>query len=161
GYGPEDTVYVVIDGTKELWESQTGEYVVKLVDKDGNVVVPTKDTDVVVKYTNKTTQDGDTEFNNNATIKVTIKAGSSEAKFTVETIDDYLADNGEIYNVAIDSVDDKGQFEKVTIGDIEGKNKEVDTTILDNSNPNNPGEPDNPLTPGDNPGYGPEDTVYV
>ncbi|WP_257118928.1 hypothetical protein, partial [Aliarcobacter vitoriensis] len=37
----------------------------------------------------------------------------------------------------------------------------VDTTILDNSNPNNPGEPDNPLTPGDNPGYGPEDTVYV
>ncbi|RBQ27896.1 hypothetical protein, partial [Aliarcobacter vitoriensis] len=42
-----------------------------------------------------------------------------------------------------------------------GKNKEVDTTILDNSNPNNPGEPDNPLTPGDNPGYGPEDTVYV
>ncbi len=33
-------------------------YTVKLVDKDGNVVTPTKDTTVTVVYKDKTTNDG-------------------------------------------------------------------------------------------------------
>ncbi|WP_026802848.1 hypothetical protein [Aliarcobacter lanthieri] len=154
GYGPEDTVYAIIEGTTTVNEGDTATYVVKLVDKDGNIVIPTKDTTVTVVYKDKTTDDGmDTNKYNGEKITVVIKANESSAEFEVKTIDDYLADDGEIYNVSIENVDDKGQFEKVQIGDINGNGKEVDTTILDNSNPDNPGLEDG--------GYGPEDTVYV
>ncbi|MEV9476131.1 hypothetical protein [Aliarcobacter butzleri] len=154
GYGSEDTVYAIIEGTATVNEGDTAQYVVKLVDKDGNPVTVTKDTEVTIKYTNKTTQDGDTEYNNGKEIKVTIEAGkNSSDKFDVDTIDDYLADNGEKFNLEITNVDDQGQFEKVTIGDINGNKTNVDTEILDNSNPTNPGKEDG--------GYGAEDTVYV
>ncbi|MFX4155718.1 hypothetical protein ACOL23_12345, partial [Aliarcobacter butzleri] len=73
--------------------------------------------------------------------------------FKVETKDDYLADNGEVYNVSIEKVEDQGQFEKVNIGDVNGDKTNVDTKILDNSNPSNPG--------GEDGGYGSEDTVYA
>ncbi|MFV7789341.1 hypothetical protein ACNO6Z_00640 [Aliarcobacter lanthieri] len=154
GYGPEDTVYAIIEGTTTVNEGDTATYVVKLVDKDGNIVIPTKDTTVTVVYKDKTTDNGlDTNKYNGEKITVVIKANESSAEFEVKTIDDYLADDGEIYNVSIENVDDKGQFEKVQIGDINGNGKEVDTTILDNSNPDNPGLEDG--------GYGPEDTVYA
>ncbi|WP_258315487.1 hypothetical protein [Aliarcobacter cryaerophilus] len=134
GYGSEDIVFAIIEGTTTVNEGDTAQYVVKLVDKDGNPVTVTKDTEVTIKYTNKTTQDGDTEYNNNDTIKITIKAGeNSSDKFDVDTIDDYLADNGEKFNLEITNVDDQGQFEKVNIGDINGDKKNVDTTILDNT----------------------------
>ncbi|MCT7473524.1 hypothetical protein [Aliarcobacter cryaerophilus] len=141
GYGSEDIVFAIIEGTTTVNEGDTAQYVVKLVDKDGNPVTVTKDTEVTIKYTNKTTQDGDTEYNNNDTIKITIKAGeNSSDKFDVDTIDDYLADNGEKFNLEITNVDDQGQFEKVNIGDINGDKTNVDTTILDNSKdtPNDP-----------------------
>ncbi|MCT7489439.1 hypothetical protein N5T63_11050 [Aliarcobacter cryaerophilus] len=134
GYGSEDIVFAIIEGTTTVNEGDTAQYVVKLVDKDGNPVTVTKDTEVTIKYTNKTTQDGDTEYNNNDTIKITIKAGEdSSDKFDVDTIDDYLADNGEKFNLEITNVDDQGQFEKVNIGDINGDKTNVDTTILDNT----------------------------
>ncbi|WP_066218290.1 hypothetical protein [Aliarcobacter cryaerophilus] len=134
GYGSEDIVFAIIEGTTTVNEGDTAQYVVKLVDKDGNPVTVTKDTEVTIKYTNKTTQDGDTEYNNNDTIKITIKAGeNSSDKFDVDTIDDYLADNGEKFNLEITNVDDQGQFEKVNIGDINGDKTNVDTTILDNT----------------------------
>lgn len=134
GYGSEDIVFAIIEGTTTVNEGETAQYVVKLVDKDGSPVTVTKDTEVTIKYTNKTTQDGDTEYNNNDTIKITIKAGeNSSDKFDVDTIDDYLADNGEKFNLEITNVDDQGQFEKVNIGDINGDKTNVDTTILDNT----------------------------
>ncbi|MFY4786952.1 Ig-like domain-containing protein [Aliarcobacter butzleri] len=134
GFGAEDTVFAIIEGTATVNEGDSAQYVVKLVDKDGNPVTVTKDTEVTIKYTNKTTQDGDTEYNNNDTIKITIKAGeNSSDKFDVDTIDDYLADNGEKFNLEITNVDDQGQFEKVNIGDINGDKTNVDTTILDNT----------------------------
>ncbi|MCT7533817.1 hypothetical protein N5U22_10360 [Aliarcobacter cryaerophilus] len=134
GYGSEDTVFAIIEGTATVNEGDTAQYVVKLVDKDGNPVTVTKDTEVTIKYTNKTTQDGDTEYNNNDTIKITIKAGeNSSDKFDIDTIDDYLADNGEKFNLEITNVDDQGQFEKVNIGDINVDKTNVDTTILDNT----------------------------
>ncbi|MFW3426321.1 hypothetical protein ACN9KI_05525 [Aliarcobacter butzleri] len=134
GFGAEDIVFAIIEGTTTVNEGDTAQYVVKLVDKDGNPVTVTKDTEVTIKYTNKTTQDGDTEYNNNDTIKITIKAGeNSSDKFDVDTIDDYLADNGEKFNLEITNVDDQGQFEKVNIGDINGDKTNVDTTILDNT----------------------------
>ncbi|WP_323585785.1 hypothetical protein [Aliarcobacter butzleri] len=134
GYGSEDTVYAIIEGTTTVNEGDTAQYVVKLVDKDGNPVTVTKDTEVTIKYTNKTTQDGDTQYKDNDTIKITIKAGeNSSDKFDVDTIDDYLADNGEKFNLEITNVDDQGQFEKVNIGHINGDKTNVDTTILDNT----------------------------
>ncbi|MDN5054113.1 hypothetical protein [Aliarcobacter butzleri] len=134
GFGAEDTVFAIIEGTATVNEGDTAQYVVKLVDKDGNVVTPTKDTEVTIKYTNKTTQDGDTQYKDNDTIKITIKAGeNSSDKFDVDTIDDYLADNGEKFNLEITNVDDQGQFEKVNIGDVNGDKTNVDTTILDNT----------------------------
>ncbi|MCG3660514.1 hypothetical protein [Aliarcobacter butzleri] len=134
GFGAEDTVFAIIEGTTTVNEGDTAQYVVKLVDKDGNPVTVTKDTEVTIKYTNKTTQDGDTQYKDNDTIKITIKAGeNSSDKFDVDTIDDYLADNGEKFNLEITNVDDQGQFEKVNIGDINGDKTNVDTTILDNT----------------------------
>ncbi|MDN5078268.1 hypothetical protein PJV89_09220 [Aliarcobacter butzleri] len=134
GYGSEDTVYAIIEGTTTVNEGDSAQYIVKLVDKDGNPVTVTKDTEVTIKYTNKTTQDGDTQYKDNDTIKITIKAGeNSSDKFDVDTIDDYLADNGEKFNLEITNVDDQGQFEKVNIGHINGDKTNVDTTILDNT----------------------------
>lgn len=134
GFGAEDIVFAIIEGTATVNEGDTAQYVVKLVDKDGNPVTVTKDTEVTIKYTNKTTQDGDTQYKDNDTIKITIKAGeNSSDKFDVDTIDDYLADNGEKFNLEITNLDDQGQFEKVNIGDINGDKTNVDTTILDNT----------------------------
>ncbi|EDW4883775.1 hypothetical protein AVF11_004857, partial [Salmonella enterica subsp. enterica] len=102
----------------------------------------------------KTTNDGlDTNKSNGEKITVVIKANETSAEFKVETKDDYLADNGEVYNVSIEKVEDQGQFEKVNIGDVNGDKTNVDTKILDNSNPSNPG--------GEDGGYGSEDTVYA
>ncbi|WNL33102.1 hypothetical protein [Aliarcobacter cryaerophilus] len=154
GYGSEDTVYAIIEGTTTVNEGNEATYTVKLVDKDGNVVTPTKDTTVTVVYKDKTTNDGlDTNKSNGEKITVVIKANETSAEFKVETKDDYLADNGEVYNVSIEKVEDQGQFEKVNIGDVNGDKTNVDTKILDNSNPSNPG--------GEDGGYGSEDTVYA
>ena len=70
-------------------KGNTTTYTVKLVDKDGNAVVVTNPTTVTVKYTNVTTQDGDTEYNNNNTITNNSSKWSSNT-FTVESIDDYF-----------------------------------------------------------------------
>lgn len=145
GYGEEDTVYAIITGDTSVNEGDSADYKVKLIDKDGNSIIVTENTDVTVIYTNTTTQDGDTEYDNNTSITVTIPSGSSEAFLDVDTIDDYIADNGENYNVAIKNVD-TNEFENVVIGDKDGNNKDVTTTILDNSNStdqNTPHDPNN------------------
>ncbi|WP_151951562.1 Calx-beta domain-containing protein [Aliarcobacter butzleri] len=144
-YGKEDTVFAIITGSTVVNEGDKASYTVKLVDKDGNEVIVTKDTKVTVVYKNISTLNDDTEKNNNDEIEVIIKAGTSTSKpFIVQTNDDYLADNGEKYNLEIKDIETTGEFENIKIGDKDGKQKDVTTTILDNSVkdgiPTNPNE---------------------
>ncbi len=138
-YGEEDTVYAIITGDPTVKEGDKSGYIVKLVDKDGNPVIVDKNTDVTVVYKNITTQDNDTQYKNGDKITITIPKGSNQATFTVETKDDFYADNGEKFNLSIEKVD-TNEFENVVIGDKYGNNKDVTTEILDNTttNPNNP-----------------------
>ena len=148
---PLPVVYTIIEGIDVVNEGDSANYVVKLQDAAGNPVIATQDTIIYVRYTNKTTQDGDTQYNNENIIEVVIKAGTSQTEFTIKTNDDYLADNGEIYNVAITG-NNSTEFDMRT-GDVAGNKTNVDTTILDNSNPLNPGGEDN--------GFGAEDIVFA
>ena len=128
---PLPVVYTIIEGIDVVNEGDSANYVVKLQDAAGNPVIATQDTIIYVRYTNKTTQDGDTQYNNENIIEVVIKAGTSQTEFTIKTNDDYLADNGEIYNVSITG-NNSTEFDMRT-GDVAGNKTNVDTTILDNS----------------------------
>ena len=134
-YGEEDSVYAIITGSITVNEGDKANYTVQIIDKNGNPVVVTKDTKVTVVYKNISTSNDDTEYKDSEYIKkdIIIKAGTSKSEiFDVETKDDYLADNGEKYNLAITKVN-TNEFENVVIGDINGNNKDVTTEILDNS----------------------------
>ncbi|WP_205963295.1 hypothetical protein, partial [Psychrobacter sp. 230] len=76
------------------------------------------------------TQDADTDYNNAQTITVTIPAGQSSAALNVDTIDDYLADDGENYSLTITSVG-ANEFEAVDFSD-EATN--TVTTTIDSNN---------------------------
>ena len=128
---PLPVVYTIIEGIDVVNEGDSANYVVKLQDAAGNPVIATQDTIIYVRYTNKTTQDGDTQYNNENIIEVVIKAGTSQTEFTIKTNDDYLADNGEIYNVSITG-NNSTEFDMRT-GDVAGNKTNVDTTILDNT----------------------------
>ncbi|MCT7433311.1 cadherin-like domain-containing protein [Aliarcobacter cryaerophilus] len=137
-YGQEDTVYAIITGTQTIKEGNIStNYTVKLVDKDGNTVTPTKDTKITVTYNHytdgKPTQDDDTQYNNGDTIEVTILANQTEATFTVQTNDDVYKDDGEQFNLTITNIQNTGEFENIKIGDKDGNQKNVITTIEDNT----------------------------
>ncbi|MFY9110264.1 hypothetical protein PZQ46_12235, partial [Aliarcobacter butzleri] len=165
-YGAEDTVYAIITGETTVNEGGVVTYTVKLVDKDGNTVIPTKETTVTVTYTNiGTTSTDDTNKINNQQIPVKIDA-SGKGTFTVETKDDYYAEADENYNVKITNVQNTGEFENVkfdsypnTIPNSPSNN--VTTTIKDN--PSKVEQPDTGTGNDDpiNGSYGKEDTVYV
>lgn len=133
---PLPIVYTIIEGLEVVNEGDSANYVVKLVDAAGNPVIATQDTIIYVRYTNKTTQDGDTEYNHNNVIEVVIKAGTSQTEFTIKTLDDWKADNGEVYNVGI--IGNNSTQYDMRNGDVNGNKTNVDTTILDNTttNPN-------------------------
>ncbi|MGJ0320459.1 Calx-beta domain-containing protein [Aliarcobacter cryaerophilus] len=140
-YGQEDTVYAIITGTQTIKEGNIStNYTVKLVDKDGNTVTPTKDTKITVTYNHytaggKPTQDDDTEYKDGDTIEVTILANQTEATFTVQTNDDVYKDDGEQFNLTITNIQNTGEFENIKIGDKDGNQKNVITTIKDNTTP--------------------------
>ncbi|WP_320158535.1 VCBS domain-containing protein [Psychrobacter sp. SWN149] len=113
-----------------MTEGDTADYSVSLKDNDGNPVIVTQDTDVTVTFNNGSTQDADTEYNNAQTITVTIPAGQSSAALNVDTIDDYLADDGENYSLTITSVG-ANEFEAVDFSD-EATN--TVTTTIDSNN---------------------------
>ncbi|WP_198304790.1 Calx-beta domain-containing protein [Arcobacter vandammei] len=134
-YDQTDTVYAVITGTQTIKEGdESTAYTVKLVDKNGNTVIPTKDTKITVTYNNISTQDEDTQYKNGDTIEVTIPANSSEITFTVKTNDDVYKDNNEQFNLTITNIENTGEFENVKIGDKNGNDKNVISTITDNTN---------------------------
>ncbi|MEH6768614.1 VCBS domain-containing protein, partial [Psychrobacter sp.] len=144
----EDTVYAVITGDETVIEGDTADYSVSLQDNDGNPVVVTQATDVTVTFNNISTQDADTDYNNAQTITVTIPAGQSSAALNVDTIDDYLADDGENYSLTITSVG-ANEFEAV---DFSNETTNTVTTTIDS---NNAGDSANEG------GLDSNDTVYV
>ncbi|RXI25768.1 hypothetical protein CRU87_08885 [Aliarcobacter trophiarum LMG 25534] len=122
-------VYTIIDGLEVVNEGNGANYIVKLVDAEGNPVIATQDTIIYIKYTNKTTSNDDTEFDNEEIITVIIPKGSLSIEFKVKTNKDNLIEDDEVYNLEIERVDDKGQFCKVQIGDKDGERKDIDTII--------------------------------
>ncbi|WP_320159126.1 VCBS domain-containing protein [Psychrobacter sp. NG27] len=144
----EDTVYAVITGDETVTEGDTADYSVSLKDNDGNPVIVTQDTDVTVTFNNGSTQDADTEYNNAQTITVTIPAGQSSAALNVDTIDDYLADDGENYSLTITSVG-ANEFEAVDFSD------EATNTVTTTIDSNNAGDSANEG------GLDSNDSVYV
>ncbi len=141
-----DTVYASIIGPANVNEGDTTTiYTVQLLDKDGNPVTVTNNTDVTVKYENILTQDGDTQYNNNDNITVTINASGSTGTFTVDTISDYMADNNEDYKLTITNVNTT-EFENINISGYTDTNgtlhvDTITTTITDDTGtPNTPND---------------------
>ena len=142
-YDEEDTIYAIIVGPESVNEGDTTtEYTVKLVDKDGNPVIVTEETDITVTFTNDTTENEDTQYSEGDTITVTIPANGSSNTFTVDTIDDIYKDDEEVYNLEITDIENTGEFENIKIGDKDGNYKDVDTTIYDNTTPNTESDTD-------------------
>ncbi len=126
-----DTIFAIITGDTGVVEGQTASYRVELFDINGNSVDVTNDTDVVIRFNNISTQDGDTQYNNNQAFTVTIPIGQSYTTFTTDTINDQPVDSGENYSLTIDSVVNTGEFERIIPGDSSGNQTQLITTITD------------------------------
>jgi len=130
--GSEDTVYAVISSNGAVDEGQTSQFTVQLLDKNGQPVTVTKDTQVTVSFANDSAEAGDYA---NVTQNVLITAGNSSVVVDVQTNVDQDVDD-ETYTATIDSVNDDGQFEKVdhTSG-VKGQTPSAQATIKDISTP--------------------------
>jgi hypothetical protein len=150
---PEPPVYsVALSGADTVVEGESAAYTVTVEDADGNPVPLTGGQSVTVTLgtaaglvlaategVDYVSVDGDT-----VTIMGTA-AGVSSATFTVQTTDDYLADNGEQYIVEISDPTGTG-LGGLAVGIATGKDT-VTTTIEDQTGTDDP--------PGE------EDTVYA
>jgi 3-dehydroquinate dehydratase len=151
---PEPPVYsVALSGADTVVEGESAAYTVTVEDADGNPVLLTDGQSVTVTLgtaaaglvlaategVDYVSVDGDT-----VTITGTV-AGVSSATFTVETTDDYLADDGEQYIVEISDPTGTG-LGGLAVGIATGKDT-VTTTIEDQTGTDDP--------PGE------EDTVYA
>ncbi|MDD2790852.1 MAG: Calx-beta domain-containing protein, partial [Sulfurimonas sp.] len=116
----EDTATVSISGSTTVVEGNTATYTVS-VDK-----IPTTDLFVNVTTGHITTEDGDYTP---VSTTVKIAAGTTSAQFSVDTIDDALAEVTEDYRVSITGTNGGG-FEKTIIGV-----SQVKTAITDETNP--------------------------
>ncbi len=128
--GAEDTVYAVLSGPTDVTEgATTTAYTVQLVDKDGNPVSVSSNTDVVVQFANGTAEAGDYVSGDQ---RVTISAGASSATFTVQTNEDADFDD-ETFTASIKSVADTGEFKAIdTTSGAAGLSPSQTTTIHDN-----------------------------
>ncbi len=126
-----DTIFAVISGDLNVVEGNTASYRVELFDNNGNPVVVTTATNVIVRFNNVTTQDGDTEYSNGQTLSLIIAANDSFVTFSTLTLNDQPVDSGEDYSLTITSVQDTGQFERIIPGDSSGNQTQVITTITD------------------------------
>ncbi|MDG6778850.1 retention module-containing protein [Thiomicrorhabdus sp. zzn3] len=130
---PVDTVYAVLSGDATVVEGETASYTVSLVDKDGQPVTLTEGQSYTVDLsTNGTgltlaaTEGTDYVSLDGDTLTITGTAdGVSSADFTVSTTDDYVADNGEQYNVEISNAS-SAAFENAEV-----QTGSVTTTITD------------------------------
>ena len=136
GSPDEDVVFTVIESTGAVNEGGLSEFVVSLVDKDGNPVTVIQAVNVDVSFAHLTSEPGDFDA---TPVTVTINTGSS-ANFFVQTISD-LDILDETFTASIASVDDNGQFEKVdwTTGVLIGTSNERSpsavATIIDINQP--------------------------
>ncbi|WP_227817856.1 retention module-containing protein, partial [Nitrogeniibacter aestuarii] len=121
--GPEDTVTLSISGDATVVEGETATYTVS-VDQ-----APATDLVVSVVTGHVTTDDGDLVP---VSTTVTIPAGSTSATFTVSTIDDAYADNGETFTASITG-STGGGYENLVVG-----TSSVTTTINDQTGSDNP-----------------------
>ena len=140
--GDDDTVYITLTGETNVNEGDTGiEYTVHLLDINGDPVVVTVDTVVTVTFTNGSTDNDDTNYNDGNTISVTVLANNPTATFTVDTQDDYLTDNNEDYQLEITAIATT-EFENVDISgftdssSVVHENKVTTTIHDDTGNPN-------------------------
>ncbi|MCX8763410.1 Calx-beta domain-containing protein [Vibrio parahaemolyticus] len=125
--GPEDTVTVTMTGPANVVEGDiTTEYTVTLSD-------PAPVGSIVTLAYSYTTASGDdiTE-----TTQAVIGADGVTATFTIDTVDDSDDESDEVYRVSVASIvdgDDNPIFEALDL-----TNAYVDTTIIDNDEPNTP-----------------------
>ncbi|EJG1913214.1 calcium-binding protein, partial [Vibrio parahaemolyticus] len=125
--GPEDTVTVTMTGPANVVEGDiTTEYTVTLSD-------PAPVGSIVTLAYSYTTASGDdiTE-----TTQAVIGADGVTATFTIDTVDDSDDEPDEVYRVSVASIvdgDDNPIFEALDL-----TNAYVDTTIIDNDEPNTP-----------------------
>jgi len=110
---------VTISGSDKVNEGETATYTVKL-DK-----VADKDVTVTVTLTHKGTEDADFTSKPDASKTLTIKAGETEAKFTLEAAKDGKFEGAEHYNLALSNP----QGAKL------GTETSVDTQIVDGDTP--------------------------
>ncbi len=122
----ETNVNITLSGDTTVIEGENATYKVSLTDDNGNPITALEDMEVsfTYTYTDPASKDDITEVKT-----VIVKAGDSEASFTV---DDVYSDSGDKYQVAINSVTNSDQFEKTTID-----NTAVETTISDETPPDN------------------------
>ncbi|MCE2571021.1 immunoglobulin-like domain-containing protein, partial [Motilimonas eburnea] len=130
--GPEDTATISLSGDASVVEGESASYTVT-VDK-----APATDLTVQVITGHITTDNGDVIAQ---TQDVVIKVGTTETVFTVDTLDDAYADNGEKFQVSLGNTTGGG-YENLVKG-----TSVVETTINDQT-----GTDGNP---------GPEDTAIV
>jgi T1SS-143 domain-containing protein len=127
----EDAVYAIITGSSQVIEGDSAQYTVQLIDANGQAVIVTQDTDVTVRYSNQTTQNGDTPFNQGQTVNLTILANQSSVNFLVATLDDQPVENQESFSWSIDSIQDNGDYERLIAGNKAGLQGSILTTIID------------------------------
>ena len=128
----------------EIIESEQASYIVIATDKEGNELA--LDGTLQVELANitatgvavQTKQDGSEDYLSNSQI-ITVNQ-----PFTVETFDDYLADNAEQFQVSLkeQSYSLAEQFESIVINSLP-----VVTTIVDDSQPNTPFDNTDALEP--------------
>ena len=113
---------VTISGSDKVNEGETATYTVKL-DKPAD-----KDVTVTVTLTHKGTEDADFTTAPDATKTLTIKAGETEAKITLEAAKDGKFEGAEHYNLSISNPQ----------GAQLGTETSVDTQIVDGDTPPSP-----------------------
>ncbi|MBE3979949.1 hypothetical protein HJ137_15080 [Vibrio parahaemolyticus] len=125
--GPEDTVTVTMTGPANVVEGDTTtEYTVTLSD-------PAPVGSIVTLAYSYTTASG---YDITETTQAIIGADGLSATFTIDTVDDSDDEPDEVYRVSVASIvdgDDNPIFEALDL-----TNAYVDTTIIDNDEPNTP-----------------------
>ena len=123
----EDTVFAVIQSTGSVNEGGESEFVVSLVDENGNPVEVSQTVEIQVSFANVSAEVGDFDA---SPITLTISSGSS-VSFLVQTNTDADTQD-ETFIANIDGVDDNGQFEKVdwTTGVLVGTGNEQSPSAL-------------------------------
>ncbi|MGJ0288569.1 hypothetical protein, partial [Aliarcobacter cryaerophilus] len=152
-YGEEDTVWAVIETinsttSASVVEGNTVTYRVKFVDKGGNTVIVSQDTNVTIKFAGNGANAAFLEdlfkfFGSNGTTEITgfnstskeltikIPANSGTTTFTIQTRDDFTAEGDEKFDLSISGID-SNEFENLVFDKTKaGTENKVTTTIKD------------------------------